>query len=133
MGILSRVVNSIPGLSGLIWRTAEFPKLGLMIHDLYCPIKSPVVKEAIKRLPERVAVERQLRISRAITLGMAHKHLPQEEWMTPEKNVPYMDEAIKQVEREMNLKAQLNEQIYSFKSSNLAISGSLKHALPPSK
>jgi len=56
-----------------------------MTHDMYCPMKNPVIKEAISRLPDDVRAQRIMRINRAITLSITHKELPRNEWMTPEK------------------------------------------------
>ncbi len=42
------------------------------------------VKEAVRRLPETLANERQFRLARAIVQSMKKTLLPKEEWLTVE-------------------------------------------------
>ncbi|XP_052762706.1 cytochrome b-c1 complex subunit 7-like [Mya arenaria] len=130
--LLKSIISSVPGLRTFIWRTAYYPKLGLMTQDMYCPIKNKVIQEAIRRLPPDVAAQRALRLNRAIILAMSNKTCPQDEWMTPEKDEAYMNDAIAQVEAEFRLKGEFAEKLYAFDPIKAKVTaGSLREALNP--
>lgn len=60
------------------------PLSGLRRDDLYDESK-PIVKEALRRLPENEQHLRHYRMKRAIDLTIKHKLLPRENWTTPEE------------------------------------------------
>ncbi|XP_030072798.1 cytochrome b-c1 complex subunit 7 [Microcaecilia unicolor] len=91
----SRLVD---GLRKWYYNAAGFNKLGLVRDDtLY---EDDDVKEAIRRLPDRVYDERIFRIKRAIDLSLKHQILPKEQWTKYEEDVRYLEPYLKEVIRE---------------------------------
>lgn len=77
-------------------------KLGLMEHDRLWG-ENDAVKEAMRRLrisEPAVWDERAFRISRAINFDIKKMHLPKEEWLTYEQDVPYLQPFLAEIERE---------------------------------
>jgi len=103
-----------PRLSSWLYNMSYFPQLGMMRHDAVRK-NDPIVKEAVKRLPKDLAAERQFRISRALHLSYRNAVLPRTEWMTIEKDVPYLDPYIQQVKREKEAKQKFEQEIASYK------------------
>jgi hypothetical protein len=83
------------------YQTTHF-KLGLMEHDRLWS-ENDAVKEAMRRLrisePE-VWDERAFRISRGINFDIKRMFLPQDEWLTYETDVPYLQPYLAEIERE---------------------------------
>uniref|UniRef100_A0A3P9LVA2 Cytochrome b-c1 complex subunit 7 n=2 Tax=Oryzias latipes TaxID=8090 RepID=A0A3P9LVA2_ORYLA len=74
-----------------------FNKLGLMRDDTI--IEDADVKEALRRLPERVYNDRMFRIKRALDLSMKQQILPKEQWTKYEEDfylTPYLEEVIRE-------------------------------------
>merc|ERR1712150_335580 len=82
-----------------IFNRSEFLKYGLMRDDVLN--ETPVVVEAIRRLPKHLQDERQFRISRALLLSCQKTILPKEEWSKYEDDVTYLQPYIKQIEAEI--------------------------------
>lgn len=53
-------------------------KLGLRYDDLYDPMESLDIKEALARLPREIVDARNQRILRAMDLSMKHEYLPKD-------------------------------------------------------
>ncbi|XP_045181934.1 cytochrome b-c1 complex subunit 7-like [Mercenaria mercenaria] len=119
MGVLNRIVNNVPGLAEWCYYTSRFPKLGLMRDDTI-RMDTDVTKEARSRLPKQVAAERHFRISRALLLDARQQILPKEEWMTFEKDKPYMLEFVRQVQAERQEQTEYETKLYTYKSSKPA-------------
>ena len=58
--------------------------IGLRREDLYIE-EDPVVKEAIRRLPQEEQDLRLFRLKRALDLSVKKPLLPREQWTTPEE------------------------------------------------
>ena len=85
------------------YNASGFNKLGLLHDD--CLYEEDDVKEAIRRLPERVQDERTFRLQRAMQLSMTHQILPKEEWPTYDTDVRYLKELLAEVRLEDREKA----------------------------
>uniref|UniRef100_A0A8C4Q970 Cytochrome b-c1 complex subunit 7 n=1 Tax=Eptatretus burgeri TaxID=7764 RepID=A0A8C4Q970_EPTBU len=77
---------------------------GLMHDDML--YETPVVQEAIRRLPETMYDERAFRIKMALDLSMKHRILPESQWTKYEEDVGYLQPYIHEVERELKEKAE---------------------------
>ena len=62
------------------YSASGFNKLGLWHDD--CLYEDEEVKEAVRRLPERLQDDRTFRITRAMQLSLTHQLLPKEQWTT---------------------------------------------------
>ncbi|KAF4074125.1 hypothetical protein AMELA_G00251090 [Ameiurus melas] len=80
------------------YNAAGFNKLGLMRDDTI--YENSDVKEAIRRLPERVYNDRMFRIKRALDLSMKQQILPKDQWTKFEEDMPYLEPYLKEVIRE---------------------------------
>ncbi|KPP76901.1 cytochrome b-c1 complex subunit 7-like [Scleropages formosus] len=80
------------------YSAAGFNKIGLMRDDTL--LEDEDVKEAIRRLPEKVYNDRVFRIKRALDLSMKHQILPKEQWTKYEEDVRYLEPYLKEVIRE---------------------------------
>ncbi len=69
---------------------------------------TPVVKEAIRRLPEDDYNMRVFRIKRAFNLTIRHNVLPKEEWTKYEEDFRYLKPYMDEVERELKEKKEWN-------------------------
>lgn len=58
------------------------------------------VKEAIRRLPTKLADERMFRITRALHLSMNKSILPKEEWTKWEEDEKYLEPYLEEVVQE---------------------------------
>lgn len=96
--------GSDPGLSIFL-----FDFVGLHRDD--CLYENEDVKEAIRRLPEKLKDERNFRITRALHLSMTKTILPKEQWTKYEEDTkylePYLDEVVR--EREEKVKWESNK------------------------
>lgn len=86
------------------WEYSGFRKYGLYYDDILH--ETPVVKEAIKRLPEHVRNERYYRQLRATQLNIQKSILPREQWSKYEDDVRYLSPLVEQVEKEWKEKAE---------------------------
>ncbi|CAH1423898.1 unnamed protein product [Lactuca virosa] len=75
-------------------------KYGLRYDDLYDPMESLDIKEALARLPREIVDARNQRILRAMDLSMKHEYLPKdlEAQQTPFRS--YLTDMLALVERE---------------------------------
>jgi len=103
---ISRIFNSkiarvIEKLFGERYRAAcGHRQYGLLYEDTLN--LTPVVKEALRRLPENQRIERARRIRIANDLALKGNTLPPEKWIKPEEDIPYLRRLMIQVEKEMN-------------------------------
>jgi ubiquinol-cytochrome c reductase subunit 7 len=72
--------------------------LGLLRDDTI--IETPVVKEAIRRLPSHLKDARTMRMKRALDLSMKQAVLPEELQPTEKDDIGYLVPYILEVERE---------------------------------
>ncbi|XP_058793686.1 cytochrome b-c1 complex subunit 7-like [Phymastichus coffea] len=93
-----------PNLQQWIYNKMGFNQYGLMRDDMR--YETPIVKEALKRLPEHVQDERTFRIVRAGYLCLKKDVLPKEQWMTLDKDVLYLTPIIEEVKKEIAEKEQ---------------------------
>ncbi len=80
------------------FNTGYYNQIGLLWHDLLP--QSPVVKEAIRRLPREEREGIDFRMARAFLLSANKTILPKAEWTKQEDDVPYLNPYIELVERE---------------------------------
>nr|GEW43760.1 cytochrome b-c1 complex subunit 7-2-like [Tanacetum cinerariifolium] len=75
-------------------------KYGLRYDDLYDPMESLDIKEALNRLPREIVDARNQRILRAMDLSMKHEYLPEDlqAQQTPFRS--YLTDMLALVERE---------------------------------
>ncbi|XP_022101467.1 cytochrome b-c1 complex subunit 7-like [Acanthaster planci] len=90
------------GLRKWYYARAGFNQLGLMRDDTLR--MTPIVKEALRRLPEDQYNERAFRIKRAFNLTIRHSILPKEEWTKYEEDSRYLKPYIDEIERELKEK-----------------------------
>lgn len=81
-----------------MFKQAGYYKLGLLAHDMLN--ETPVVAEAIRRLPKEVQDQRNYRILRAVQCSITQSILPKNDWTKFEDDVPYLEPYIKEVEAE---------------------------------
>ncbi|KAJ5653382.1 hypothetical protein N7490_000385 [Penicillium lividum] len=83
------------------WYTdaAGYRKLGLKFDDLR-PEETPVMQQALRRLPAKEAYDRIFRIRRAFQCSISHTLLPKAEQTKPEEDKPYLDHIIREIEKE---------------------------------
>lgn len=58
------------------------------------------VKEALKRLPQKVQDERNYRIMRAFQLDVQKIYLPKDQWTKYEEDVRYLEPYLEEVKKE---------------------------------
>ncbi|XP_077364067.1 cytochrome b-c1 complex subunit 7 [Festucalex cinctus] len=75
-----------------------FNKLGLMRDDTM--YENDDVKEAVRRLPEKVYNDRIFRMKRAMDLSMKQQILPKDQWTKYEEDDPYLMPYLDEVTRE---------------------------------
>ncbi|KAI0219223.1 Cytochrome b-c1 complex subunit 7 [Lamellibrachia satsuma] len=90
------------------YRTSYFPQLGLLRDDTL--EENELVKEAIRRLPDRVYDERMYRISRALNLSNQKTVLPKSEWAKFEDDVLYLQPYLEELRQEHKERALWNGQ-----------------------
>ena len=79
----------------MLFTLSKYYKYGLLTDDL--PKDSPVMQEALRRLPKEVFQERQFRLSRAISINANKGVLPEADWLKPEDDVSYLKPFLQQV------------------------------------
>ncbi|KAG8520452.1 Cytochrome b-c1 complex subunit 7 [Galemys pyrenaicus] len=85
-------------ISDLKFKKVELWFIGLMRDDTI--YEDDDVKEAIKRLPEKLYNDRMFRIKRALDLTIRHQILPKEQWTKYEEDKFYLEPYLKEVIRE---------------------------------
>ena len=68
------------------------------------PDESPIVAEALRRLPPDEFQLRNFRFARAFNLNVSKAELPKDQWTTSETDVAYLRPLISLVESEVALK-----------------------------
>ncbi|KAF8566636.1 hypothetical protein P879_08200 [Paragonimus westermani] len=81
-----------------------YNQLGLMYHDVIP--HSPVIAEAVRRLPREETEARDFRIARAFHLSANKTVLPKEQWTRVEDDIPYLDPYIELTRKEWQEKAE---------------------------
>ncbi|XP_069777907.1 cytochrome b-c1 complex subunit 7 [Narcine bancroftii] len=77
------------------YNAAGFNKLGLVRDDtLY---EDEDVREAVRRLPEKLYNDRMFRLKRALDLSMKHQILPKDMWTKFEQDERYLQPYLKEV------------------------------------
>ncbi|XP_067356965.1 cytochrome b-c1 complex subunit 7 [Channa argus] len=86
------------GFSKWYYNLCGFNKFGLMRDDTI--YEDSEVKEALRRLPEKVYNDRMFRIKRALDLSMRQQILPKDQWTKYEEDdqylTPYLEEVIRE-------------------------------------
>ncbi|XP_029034991.1 cytochrome b-c1 complex subunit 7-like [Osmia bicornis bicornis] len=75
-------------ISKLAFNLSQFPRYGLYSDDVY-NLYTPLVDEALRRLPKDVMDARNFRTMRAAQLDFLKMHLPKEKWITYEQDLEY--------------------------------------------
>lgn len=70
------------------------------MRDDFYVTEVPAIKEAIRRLPKKVREARDMRLKRASDAYIKKQFLPEDQWMTPHEDVPYLDEYLSEVNKE---------------------------------
>ncbi|KAI9216419.1 ubiquinol-cytochrome-c reductase complex subunit 6 [Blastocladiella britannica] len=83
---------------------AGYRQLGLRYDDITME-ETPIVQEALSRLPRDVLAERNYRHRRAFQLSLTHSILPKDQWTKPEEDKPYLRPMVALVESEFAEKA----------------------------
>ncbi|KAI9657534.1 MAG: Cytochrome b-c1 complex subunit 7 [Alyxoria varia] len=91
-------------------------QLGLKYEDLY-PEESETMQLALKRLPPREAYDRVFRLRRAFQLSLSHQLLPEEEWVKPGEDIPYLSPLIDEIETEIKEREDLDSMVMEKKKS----------------
>ena len=86
---------------------ALYPRMGLLYDDLIQE-ETPVVQEALRRLPQELSDARVFRLKRAMQLSLMHQELPKAEWTQEAEDVRYLSPVIEQVQQEFNEKLGLD-------------------------
>ncbi|KAJ0420770.1 cytochrome b-c1 complex subunit 7 [Aspergillus carlsbadensis] len=79
---------------------AGYRRLGLRADDLI-PEETETVQTALKRLPPKEAYDRIFRIRRAFQCSISHTLLPLEEHTKPSEDVEYLSPIIREIEKEL--------------------------------
>ncbi|KAF2461582.1 ubiquinol-cytochrome c reductase subunit 7 [Lineolata rhizophorae] len=91
-----------------------YRKIGLRADDLI-PEETPIVQQALKRLPPKEAYDRVFRMRRAFQCSLTHQLLPKEEQTKSEDDVPYLSPLIAEIEAEIKERKDLDALIVSRK------------------
>ncbi|TPP64085.1 Ubiquinol-cytochrome c reductase subunit 7 [Fasciola gigantica] len=81
-----------------------YNQLGLLYHDVIP--HSPLIAEAVRRLPREETEARDFRIARAFQLSASKTVLPKEQWTAVEDDIPYLDPYIEVAKKEWKEKAE---------------------------
>lgn len=79
------------------------------LHRDDCYYENADVKEAIRRLPDKLYDERTFRITRALHLSMTKTILPKEQWTKYEEDVKYLEPYLNEVIREREEREEWNK------------------------
>lgn len=80
------------------YNLSGFHKYGLHRDDLY--YEDADVKEALRRLPQKLVDERNYRILRATQLSIQKSILPKDQWTKLEEDVLYLTPYVEEVKKE---------------------------------
>ncbi|KAJ3195764.1 Cytochrome b-c1 complex subunit 7 [Irineochytrium annulatum] len=83
-----------------------YRKMGLRFDDLI-PDETDIVKEAIRRLPQREMQDRIFRFRRALNLSNNHNALEKSEWTKPEEDVNALMPVLHGIDRLQHVVKQL--------------------------
>ncbi|XP_023224447.1 cytochrome b-c1 complex subunit 7-like [Centruroides sculpturatus] len=86
----------------LLFNINGWRQFGLRYDDLLD--ETPVVKEAVRRLPAKEYHERSYRIIRAMQYSLMHRILPKEQWTKFEEDIPYLQPYIDDIKKEIKEK-----------------------------
>ncbi|KAJ3407853.1 Cytochrome b-c1 complex subunit 7 [Chytridiales sp. JEL 0842] len=95
-----RTSKAFAGLAEWHANQMGYRKMGLRYDDLI-PDETPIIQEALRRLPPRETQDRIFRFRRAIQLSSQQTVLEPVEWTKPEEDIPYLRPIIDQVESEV--------------------------------
>ncbi|CAL5873898.1 uncharacterized protein PFLUO_LOCUS8181 [Penicillium psychrofluorescens] len=76
--------------------------------DDLIPEETPVVQDALKRLPPKEAYDRVFRIRRAFQCSISHTLLPPAEQTKPDEDVEYLSPIIREIEKEVKEREDLD-------------------------
>uniref|UniRef100_T1IR53 Cytochrome b-c1 complex subunit 7 n=1 Tax=Strigamia maritima TaxID=126957 RepID=T1IR53_STRMM len=91
-----------------VFKLGGWNQLGLLRDDML-NYDMEEVAEAIRRLPQDIADERNFRIVRAAQLSLSHTLLPEDQWHTFEQDVHYLMPYVIQVRKELEEKREWNK------------------------
>lgn len=94
-------------LQKIAYNLSGFNRYGLWRDDLYT--ETDEVKEALKRIPEKIIDERNYRILRAVQLSIQNDLLPKEQWTKLEDDKMYLTPVLKQLRKEKEEQAEWNK------------------------
>merc|ERR1711935_321120 len=94
-------------VSKWMYYASYFPQLGLRADDTLQ--ETPIVQEALRRLPEQEQDARMFRIMRSFDLSTKKIILPKDEWTQFEEDTQYLKPYIDQVKKEMAEKKEWNK------------------------
>lgn len=94
-------------LSKWAYNISGFNKYGLMRDDVLDETED--VKEALRRLPQKVVDERNYRILRAFQLSIQKDILPKEQWTKYEDDKPYLWPIVEDVRKEREEREEWNK------------------------
>ncbi|XP_072041789.1 cytochrome b-c1 complex subunit 7-like [Amphiura filiformis] len=105
--LAQRFAKALPtGVRKWYFNACRYNRYGLYYEDTFRV--TPVVEEAIKRLPEDEQNARVFRIRRALDLSLKHRVLPQEQWTKFEEERTYLQPYIDQVQQENSERREWN-------------------------
>ncbi|XP_018334111.1 cytochrome b-c1 complex subunit 7-like [Agrilus planipennis] len=87
-------------LQKFAYNLSGFHKYGLMRDDVL--FENDDVKEALRRIPQKVIDERNYRMLRAMQLSLQKEILPKEQWTKLEEDKLYLTPIVEQVIKERN-------------------------------
>ncbi|XP_046383089.1 cytochrome b-c1 complex subunit 7-like [Ischnura elegans] len=106
-GSSSGFFRQFPALRKWAYNLSGFNKYGLHYDD--CIDENEDVKEALRRLPQKVVDERNFRIQRALHLSLTKDILPKDQWTKFEEDNRYLKPYLEEVEREREEREQWNK------------------------
>ncbi|RKP00757.1 hypothetical protein CXG81DRAFT_26541 [Caulochytrium protostelioides] len=74
-------------------------QLGLKSDDML-PDEDPIAQEALRRLSPQEVHERHFRFSRVLAIDAWHDTLPEQYWIKPHEDTPYLSSLIEQIKKE---------------------------------
>lgn len=81
-----------------LFNQRKYFQYGLLHDDLYR--NTPIVDEALRRLPRKLQDDRNYRLLRAVQCSIQQSILPKNLWTKYEDDVSYLDSYIEEVEKE---------------------------------
>ncbi|KXJ79276.1 hypothetical protein RP20_CCG001649 [Aedes albopictus] len=96
--VTNTITFRVSALGRWAYNMSGFNQYGLHRDD--CLYEDDDVKEAIRRLPEKLKDERNYRITRALHLSLTKTILPKEQWTKYEEDTKYLEPYLEEVKRE---------------------------------